>query len=180
MSIHNYKQGDIEKSWADIVCNDLTADNVSSNDMSVSAGLTVADLNITNFVLGAVESDNAYVPVFLNQTGSLANAFALKGGYARKINNLVKVRLIVETTAAAAGIGGFEINRTNLPIAKVSSFTDLDRCAGICMATRSGEAKAGAAASDTAFPSDIIAFEFEGLTNAVVYQLNIEFDYTTD
>lgn len=135
MSIHNYKEAS-GKTWADIKCDDLEARTLNASVLLTADGLNVTNtanvqnLNISGFVIGAIDSVNNYVPVISNQTGAfLGKTITLEGGYAQKINNIVKCQLIFTTDTLIAADGSFKIN--NLPIPKTSNFTLLDRGFGM-------------------------------------------------
>ena len=169
MSIHNYKQG-TNKAWAIADLEDLAVKSVD-----------VDQLNISDFVTGAIESINNYVPTLINQTGSLtAAAISVKGGYVFKINNLVRCRLVLSVTTTGAGGGSFSIDRSTLPISKASQFSDLDRGTGVSVALGGGDVIIGGSSAVSPFPSDELVCTFDALTAATLYQLNVEFEYTTN
>ena len=116
--------------------------------------------------------------MFTNESPVFSGGITLKGGYARKINNLVKGHIFAEFTASAGVAGSFDI--INLPINKTSNFNFAgnDIAGGVCSGSIGANNVLGNVSSIDGTKN--ITVSFSTFLNAVTYQLNIYFDYTTD
>jgi hypothetical protein len=113
------------KSWLDINCDAVDAEGqVQAGSIFTSGTAIIADLDITNFVLGAVES-GTWAPVIVpaSQAGgcsTLVDGDLVEARW-RKINNLIQAYVVYQFSPSAAAAGEFNIS--NLPVVKTSNWT---------------------------------------------------------
>ena len=162
---------------------DINVNNINAQSQTVEGELTVADLNVTNFTIGAIES-NTWTPVIVDTPSggcsTLVNGDLVEARF-RKINNLVQAYCVYNFNPSAGANGEFNIG--NLPSAKISNWTLNDSIYGNGISQKIG-------AGDV-FLNSVVADATDGSTqkftcfcsnfaDTALHRITLFFHYTTD
>ena len=140
--------------------------------------LDVADLNITNFSIGAVGSDNN-VPSL--EAGPGITAVTFSRAHWKKINDVIFVNLYAKVDADASSSGTVRIARSDLFYAKATAFSSNDEVIGVGVYEDNNNFRPVYLRLGSGGNSDKIEFVFQK-TSATLSgeELQVNFSYTTD
>ena len=178
------------KLYLDINVNNINAQSQTvEGDVFFNGELTVADLNVTNFTVGAIESNNI-VPSIGIESGISSINFARM--HSKKVNNIVFCNLYARVDIAVGGLSAaINIERANLPIGKASDFTVSDDVIGTGTFENSNHYNAAAGSINgyqsvycnvgSGSPNRLVfTFFKEQSISHVNQEIQINFSYTTD